>query len=198
MVNKMKSGTKLICGVGFNDADYAVNPVISGARVMCPFYQSWKHMIKRCYSKIEHQRRPRYADCSVCAEWLVFSRFKAWMITQDWEGKQLDKDILVVGNKVYSPETCAFVDSRTNSFVTERNSSRGIYPIGVHWHKRSNSFQANCNDPYTNSRIFLGSFKCQNQAHEAWRNRKHELACQLADLQTDQRVAEALRLRYAP
>ena len=34
---------KLVCGVGNNDADYAVNPRINGKRGMCPAYQAWRN-----------------------------------------------------------------------------------------------------------------------------------------------------------
>ena len=68
------------------------------------------------------ERRPAYKDVVVRQEWLTFSNFKRWMEKQDWEGKQLDKDIIVLGNKVYSPETCAFVLGVTNGFITAREA----------------------------------------------------------------------------
>lgn len=49
------------------------------------------------------------SGCSVCEEWLTFSNFKRWMEQQDYEGKALDKDLLVSQNKTYSSETCVFV-----------------------------------------------------------------------------------------
>ena len=36
------------------------------------------------------------------------------------------------------------------------------------------------------------------EAHEAWKARKHEHACKLADIQSDVRVAKVLRTRYCP
>ena len=44
---------------------------------------------------------------------------------------QLDKDILIKGNKEYNPNTCCFVDIRLNSLFTKDNAMRGKYPIGV-------------------------------------------------------------------
>lgn len=196
----MKS-KKLAFGVGVNDADYPVHirALIDGKSKniwRCPFYQAWSNMIKRAYSAQFHDYRPTYAGCSVDPAWHSFMEFRAWMIAQDWEGKQLDKDILMPGNKVYSPETCAFVTRALNLFTTDHGVARGEWPVGVCWHKRDENFRAKCCNPLTGQQECLGYFTCPNQAHQAWRKRKHDLACQLADIQTDARVAEALRNRY--
>lgn len=123
-------------------------------------------------------------------------RFRAWMVGHDWEGKQLDKDILVKGNKLYSPNTCAFVDRVVNLFLTDRAAARGEWPIGVRWFEQSQKFMSRCGNPFTKEMEYLGLFHCPNKAHQAWKARKHELACQLADIQADERVAEALRVRF--
>jgi len=39
------------------------------------------------------------------------------MERQDWEGKHLDKDILIPGNKIYSPDRCIFVSSLINLLI---------------------------------------------------------------------------------
>lgn len=187
---------KLVCGVGVNDADYVVQQTVNGKRVWCPFYRVWAHMLERCYNKKFHARRLTYIGCSVCDEWLLFSNFKAWMQKQDWVGKQLDKDLLLKGNKVYSPENCVFVDLMTNSFTTDSSASRGEWPIGVCFNKPVGKFQSNIHNPFTKKQEHIGYFNCSDEAHLAWKKRKHELSCQIADLQTDRRVADALRARY--
>jgi len=163
---------------------------------MCPFYNAWNAMIKRCYSQAHQLRSPTYVGCTVCAEWLRFSNFKAWMEQQDWKGKELDKDLLIKGNRVYSPDTCTFVDAMTNSFTIDSGAARGAYLIGVSFHKKSGRFSANCNNPLTGKRRHIGLFDDELSAHLAWKRKKHEIACQLASLQSDNRVAEALRVRY--
>ena len=187
---------RLVCDVGINDSDYITGPSYNGAIVRCRFYRVWTDMLTRCYNEKSKKRKPTYIGCTVCDEWLTFSNFKTWMEQQDWEGKELDKDILVYGNKIYSPKTCVFVDRITNAFVTELRSSAGHLPSGVCWHKNRMCFVSNCNNPFSKKIEYLGKYNCQNAAHQAWRKRKHELACKLADLQTDERVANALRLRY--
>lgn len=189
--------SKLVYGVGLNDADYSVYPASSGKRVMCPFYRVWQDMLKRCYSKSFKEKHKTYAECTACIEWLTFSNFKAWMVTKNWEGNELDKDFIRDGNKVYSPETCVFVSKTTNNFIIDSGSARGDYPIGVYFDRSELKFKAACSNPFTKKQESVGHFPCQHAAHAAWKKRKHELACQLAELQTDERVANVLRLRYA-
>jgi hypothetical protein len=186
----------LVHGIGINDADYAVQPKINGAVVRCKFYVTWSDMLKRSYCKKYQETKPTYAGCSVCSEWLTFSNFKAWMMQQDWKGNQLDKDLLHAGNKIYSPETCSFVDVLINAFLTDSASARGDYLIGCSFDKRSGKFRSYCRNVFTKTQEHLGYFASEQEAHEAWRQRKHELACELAELQTDKRVIDALRTRY--
>ena len=196
MVRKLYKKTRLVCGIGINDADYPVQPTVDGKRTMCPYYITWCDMIKRCYSYKYQEHYPTYQGCSVCPEWISFMNFRKWMIQQDWEGKALDKDLLFEGNKVYSQDTCVFVDTMTNTFTLNREKSRGNHPTGVSFHKSKGKFMTQCNNPFTKKKEFLGYFHCEHEAHLAWKKRKHELACQLADLQTDERVADVLRMRY--
>ena len=196
---KLKTKRK-VYGVGINDADYQISwkVVVDGKvkRAMCHFYQTWCSMLCRVHSKHYHKRHPTYIGSSVCKDWIYFSNFKAWMETQDWEGKQLDKDLLVPGNKVYSPETCVFIDRSLNLFMTECDASRGKHPLGVSWDKLSNKYKAECSNPFTKKREHLGVFNDADEAHAAWRKHKHYLACKLADLEEDSRVKYALRIRY--
>lgn len=124
---------KLVKGVGVNDADYKVKYTIKCehlgiTKIVCPFYKVWLNMLNRCYSKKRHRC---YSDSFVCEEWLVFSKFKSWMEKQDWEGKQLDKDLLLDGNKEYNPNFFCFIPKNLNLFITERKVTKGLYPIGV-------------------------------------------------------------------
>lgn len=188
----MRNKIKKVYGVGINDADYHVKP----AGVKCQFYRCWSDMLKRCYSDKYKNINKGYYECTVCDEWLTFSNFKRWVEDQDWQGKQLDKDIIGLGNKKYSPETCCFIDKLTNTFVTDSASSRGEFMIGVSWHKRDLIFQSHIRNPLTKRREYLGGFSSEIDAYLAWKKRKNEIAYQMADLQTDERVAGALRSRY--
>lgn len=135
---------KTVCGVGINDSNYVVAPRINGKIVFCPFYKVWSSMLGRAYSEKLHSRNPRYRDCSVAKEWHTFSVFRAWMETQDWEGKQLDKDILISGNKIYGPDTCIFVSGVINKLLCDRAGARGLYPQGVTFSAVRGLFQSSC------------------------------------------------------
>lgn len=197
---------KLIYGVGVYDADYSAQKCVYFGRSngkqnrkvvwRCPFYQVWTSMLTRCYNDKYKLKQPSYKGVTVTDEWHLFSNFKVWMETQDWEGKQLDKDLLVRGNKIYSPETCIFVTRQVNVFLTDRSNDRGDLPIGVAFHKASGKFCANCSNPVTLKREWLGLFGCPEEAHRCWLSKKLEHAHTLAALQTDLRVAKALVDRY--
>ena len=188
--------TKLVFGVGVNDATYVVCPINDGKRSMCPYYLSWRNMLMRCYDTKYHMKHPTYVGCTVTQEWFTFSNFRLWMEKQDWQGKQLDKDILVPGNRIYSPSQCVFVDRELNLFLTDNAARRGNHPIGVSFHIGKRKFISSCNNPTTKKPEHIGYFNCENEAHKAWLKRKHELACQLAECQQDARIAQALRTRY--
>ena len=195
--------SKLLHDVGINDADYVTQTykIVGGKRKKewtCKIYSTWVSMLQRCYSIKRQSTQPTYKGCTVCDEWLTFSNFKAWMEKQDWQNKALDKDLLKEGNKVYCPEYCLFVDRKINNFVTDRAADRGGYMLGVCWHKQHDKFYSQCCNPFTRKQEFLGLFTNELSAHLAWKKRKHELACQLADSEycNNPRLAEALRTRY--
>lgn len=198
---------KPVYGVGVNDADYVVAKFEFLGRVdgkqkqkavwRCHYYQAWVNMLTRCYSAEYKERNPTYKGCSVSEGWLTFSNFRAWMVAQNWEGKQLDKDLLVQGNKVYSADSCVFVAPMVNTFTNDRGAARGEWLVGAHWDKRSEKFQAQCGNPFTKKLEYLGYFTCEVEAHQAWLKRKLELARLLAAEQEDPRVATALVDRYS-
>ena len=198
----MEKDGRLVYGVGVNDADYVLTRYekIDGKYRqvwICPFYQKWRHVLERCYSETFLSKNPTYRGCSVCDEWLTFSNFKTWMEQQDWQGKHLDKDLLKEGNRVYCPEYCIFVDILLNSFVTDRRNARGRYMIGVTYKTPAGTYISQCCNLSGHAEV-QGRFNTELEAHLAWKKRKHELACQLADSEycTDPRLAEALRTRY--
>ena len=96
--------------------------------------------------------------------------FKSWMETQDWEDKQLDKDLIGDG-KLYSPENCVFVSRSLNQMLN--CGASGEYPIGVCRHK-SGKFAANVKTK--GDRKYLGLFSSPDEAHSAWRIAKLEIA----------------------
>ena len=182
---------KLVFGVGINDADYITQPTVEGTRVVCPFYRKWKNMLKRCYSTKFQVTRPTYKGCSVAEEWLTFSNFRKWMVEQDWKGNDLDKDLLLEGNKIYSSKTCVFICRALNSLFNESSAARGKLPLGVSNHGKNYQAHVNKDGKLT----YLGTFTTPEEAHAAWKKAKALIILNSLDLTNDIRVKEALRKR---
>jgi len=182
---------KLVYGVGVNDADNAVTKLVDGKRVASNFYSIWARMFKRCYSDKYHAEYPTYIDCTVCAEWVSFIAFRAWMMEQDWEGKDLDKDIIKPGNKVYSPDTCAFVDRKINTLVGGK-PPRDL-PLGV-FLTDTGKYQAECE--VDGKRCYLGRFDDKYEAGRVYSEFKAKVIIRAALTQPDRRVFLGL-LRHA-
>jgi hypothetical protein len=107
-------------------------------------YKYWNSMFERCYSNKHHIRKITYKDCEVDKLWHNYQVFGEWFDKNYYEINNelmcLDKDILVKGNKTYSPNTCIFVPERINTLFCRRQNDRGEYPIGVNIHKKTGHF----------------------------------------------------------
>lgn len=183
---------ELVCGVGINDAERVSYNDANGRRIACPYYQKWHSMIERCYSSTTAKNHT-YINCSVCDEWLTFSKFKSWMKTQKWEGLHLDKDIISADNKVYSPLKCHFVSQSLNNLFCTHTASKGLYPVGVCWDKSKNKFKAaitiNTKDK------FLGRFNTPEEAEIVYIKAKIEYIINLS--QNEIPIIKAGLLRHA-
>lgn len=178
---------KPVYGVGLNDAGYLVKPKVNGKKTICPYYGRWNRMLERCYNPKTY---PTYIGCSVTDEWLSFMAFRSWMIEQDWEGKELDKDILVVGNKVYSPETCCFVTHAVNSLLTDHARARGKWPQGVHFDKASDKFFAQIK--LYGQPKYLGRYDTPEEASAAYIKAKSAHILEISNQQPDLRIKNGL------
>ena len=179
---------KLVHGVGVNDAWYMIESRNENGRKRCPFYKTWNNMLKRCYSGSDST----YKECIVYQDWLIFSNFKNWMENQDWQGKELDKDIIKYGDKIYSPENCCFVDSSVNLLLIDSNAIRGKYPQGVHFDKFRNKFKAQISK--FNKNIFLGRYNTPEQAFQVYKQAKYNHILHLVNGLGDPRVIEGLKI----
>lgn len=114
-----------LCGVGYSGMKMNTEMRHSVS------YYKWKNMVQRCYDKKVHKKyKPEYKDKSVCEEWLNYSNFRIWFdehyVPCNNNQIDLDKDLLVQGNKVYSPETCVFLLHYQNTMF-ERSAKDKIY-----------------------------------------------------------------------
>ena len=101
----------------------------------CEIYRIWTQILQRCYDPYKLNECPAYIDCYVCKLWHCFQNFAEWYEKNYYncneEKMEVDKDILIKGNKIYSPETCMIVPRRINILFVKQQRRRGKYPIGV-------------------------------------------------------------------
>lgn len=170
---------KPLCGVGANDAIYITAPTVDGVMLFDPAYSAWANMMQSAYNRKYHATHPTYVGVTVCEDWHSFSAFRAWWLANYREGWQLDKDLLVPGNREYSPDSCIYVPGWLNKFTIDCGASRGELPIGVCLRKQTGMYQSNCRNPITGKKHTIGCFTTAEEAHEAWLNYKLQLAEQL-------------------
>lgn len=161
----------------------------------CPFYSRWFNMLTRCYCPKELARHPSYDLVTVCSDWLYFSKFKDWMENQDWQGNQLDKDLINPGNKVYCPENCCFISGTINKFVLEKKL-KGDFPTGVSFHKKKKKFIASIGAGSYGKIKHIGSYDSPQKARIAYLQAKLEAARALCEGIADERIKLGLLRKY--
>lgn len=131
-----------IYGVGMKGLKYPASYINKNGRTVgTKEYYAFRSMIARCYSVNLNKRQPSYKEVTCCEEWHNRDNFEDWLRSQPNYMKflendfALDKDILVHGNKIYSPETCCLVPRKINElFKNDADKSNGM-PTGVKKHK---------------------------------------------------------------
>lgn len=144
-------------------------------------------MFFRCYDEKHKDKRTTYDGCEVCEEWLNFQNFAEWFQENYYEIENekmcLDKDILIKGNKIYSPQTCVFAPNDINVLFTKTNKLRGTTPIGVTWHKRDKVYEAHLS--MDKKCIYLGKYDTPEEAFQAYKIAKEKNIKRMADKYKD-------------
>lgn len=175
---------KSACGVGFIGlGKYKAS--IDG--VTTEEYNVWKAMMQRCYDAKCKSKHVTYGKCTVDEIWHNFQKFAEWYNENYYEvdGQRihLDKDILVKGNKIYSPKFCVLVPHDINALFTKCDSKRGNLPIGVDLN--NSKYRAKCRIGNGN-RIHLGLFDSPELAFNAYKKYKENYIKKVADFYKDQ------------
>lgn len=164
-------------GIGyFGEGKYKTRK--NGKHTKC--YKTWKNMLQRCYDEEWQEKHPTYKGCTVCDEWHNFQNFAKWYEENYYEieGQRmhLDKDILVKGNKIYSPDTCIYVPQTINSLFVKSDKSRGNSVIGTS--PRNNKYQVHCHIINTeikkSKQEYLGTYETQEEAFEVYKYYKEK------------------------
>lgn len=161
-VGKIKKRNRFVRGIGINDYKGCVH---DKDMQDIPSYKLWTRILARCY---DTKRYHTYKDCGICDEWLRFSNFKRWFDENYIDGYHLDKDILVKGNKVYSPETCCFVPQEINKLIINAKKHRGELPVGVS--RNAGKYAALVS--YKSKFLYLGRYDTPQEAFSAYKQAK--------------------------
>ena len=160
-------------------------------------YALWYDMLLRCYSNTYKKKRPTYEGCEVSDNFKSYEYFYEWCHKQIGFGNeswQLDKDLLIKGNRVYSEDFCIFLPKEINSLLTKSTASRGEHLIGVSWNKRNKAFVAMVSKN-KGKQEWLGYFKTELEAFNAYKEAKEAFIKEQANnwkSQIDERAYNAL------
>ena len=142
-------------------------------------YLTWYNMLKRCCDEKFKEECPTYKDCTVAEEWHSLQAFGKWFDENYYsvgkERMEIDKDCLIRGNKLYSPETCVFLPHKINTLIIKNDALRGEFPVGVKATSRNkDKYEARCSDN-KGKRVYLGTFDSPIKAFNVYKEFKEKL-----------------------
>lgn len=151
-------------------------------------YTTWRNMLMRCFDKSYKTTHPAYKNVTCCNEWLLFENFYEWLHSQEnfdkwYNGKRwcLDKDIIVKGNKIYSPETCCLVSMDVNLLFVKRQTDKSNLPVGVA--RNGKGYIARCDNPIIGKTERLGTYRTIEDAFNIYKNYKEKLIKEIAKIE---------------
>ena len=149
-------------------------------------YNRYWNMRARCYNENQREYYKGYKGCTVCNEWLEDSQsFYQWSDENYYvvsgERMEIDKDILVPGNTVYSPETCIFVPKRINSLFSNCiETKKRMLPLGVSYISEQGKYFAS--GQHDGKTVRLGIFDTPEEAFAAYKEFKEGEIKRIADM----------------
>ncbi len=157
-----------VYGIGYLGGNLELKTSYNGKK--CPIYNAWLRMLERCYSKKLHERFPSYIGCEVSDYFKNFSNFYEWCQNQigfNCDDYELDKDLLIKGNKLYSEDTCVFIPKFLNSLLLTNKRVRGEHLLGVHYDKHNGAYKASIS--FKGVYKALGYYDNEYDAHMAYK-----------------------------
>lgn len=164
----------VVYGVGFIGSGKYTARFPKGGNTPC--YDSWRGILRRAYCLKHQEDHPTYKGVVVDKEWYNFQNFADWYYNNlRFEGRvEVDKDLKIKGNKVYSSKTCELVPIQINALFTGAGRvHRGKYPLGVYFKKDVNKFRAQLHKGGS-SQEFLGDFNTPEEAFFVYKNEKEK------------------------
>ena len=184
---------QLIYGVGINDV---MIPEFTASRI----WRQWTGIIRRCDNNDPKwlKQHMSYSGCTLDPRWIKLSAFKEWVEQwDDYENKEVDKDILIPGNKVYGPDTCLMVRQVVNAWF-KPHATKGDLPRGVSWNgswkngKSQKPYHTQISPIKTGKRKSLGYYLTVKEASAVFQSARKEQIKILIESETDLKVKNAL------
>ena len=143
-------------------------------------YSIWKRMLERCYDSKSQRNRSSYIGCEVSENFKSFEYFSNWCRNQIGFNKdfELDKDLLVSNNKIYSEENCVFLPKLINSSIAKRGNKK-YGEMGVRVRENSKKFKAEIRCSSIDRH--LGVFDSREQAFLAYKSARENYVKKLAE-----------------
>lgn len=180
----VKGGVKVLFDYAINDCDYQVTEKVTSKdnkgetiTISCPYYSTWLSMINRALNPDYKKKFPTYKDCTLDESFRKFSDFLSWAKDKYAPGLNLDKDLLVEGNKKYGSETCVFIPRKINNSISLSPSKNSDNVLGVTYvklKKKPSYYQAFCSNE-NGSRKLLGKYKTEIEAHQEYLRAKKDV-----------------------
>lgn len=108
-------------------------------------HSKWSLMLHRCYDEEYSIVHPTYVEAYCNENWHNYQNFCEWAYAQigfGTKGFELDKDLLIRGNKEYGPDKCVFLPQELNKILGNTSPERGISTrpdLNGKWMARYNS-----------------------------------------------------------
>jgi hypothetical protein len=84
-------------------------------------YHRWSNMFRKIYTSNTASTINAYGDCEVDKRWYNFQNYARWFYNQfrhPDESYDVDKDLKILGNRIYGPDTCLLIPSVLNTAIS--------------------------------------------------------------------------------
>ncbi len=166
-----------VFGVGYiGDSVTKVNGKIT------PEYKLWCLMLNRCYGKTNRNNLSAYENCTVSENFKNFTYFKDWCNKQVGFNEplfQLDKDLLMRGNRIYSENTCCFIPQEINVAISVKKDKANSLPVGFSNYTTQGKFRVELSK--RNVSVYLGVYDTIEEGMYVYKQAKEAYIKELAN-----------------
>lgn len=134
-------------------------------------YNRWKNMLARCYDGATKIKLAAYEGCTVHPHWHNFQNYAEWFYKNPFYtfGWNVDKDLLIFGNREYGPHTCVLLPPAINSALQMRGDKADGLPHGVKVNSScSHLFEASSS--VFDKKHYIGLYPTVEEAYAAYKS----------------------------